>query len=98
MDPIDAAIESIELLGPGEKINYTKIALEFGVNRSTLSRRHRSITGSKSDGIQQQKLDQQHENELIRYINRLTERKLPPTRSIIRRFAIQIAGDHVGVN
>ena len=96
---MEAALASIESLGPSEKINYAKIARKFGVNRSTLSKRHRSITHSKSDGRQQQlKLDQQHEIELIRYINRSTERRLPPNRRMIRKFAMDISGQQVGVN
>jgi hypothetical protein len=40
---MDAAIEAIKSLKPGNSINYTKIAKEFGVNQITLSRRHKGI-------------------------------------------------------
>jgi hypothetical protein len=46
---MDAAIEAIELLKPGDSINYTKIAKEFGVNQITLLRRHKGIQRSRKD-------------------------------------------------
>jgi hypothetical protein len=39
MDPIDAAIAYLESLDPTEKINYTQVAKNYGVNCSTLSKR-----------------------------------------------------------
>jgi hypothetical protein len=43
MGSIKAAIEAINLLETGDSINYTKIAKEFGVDRTTLLRRHRGV-------------------------------------------------------
>jgi DNA-binding GntR family transcriptional regulator len=40
MSLIEAALAAIEVLEPGEKLVYTKIAEKFGVDRSTLARRH----------------------------------------------------------
>jgi hypothetical protein len=51
MDPIDAALDALRLQS---KPNYTQTAKEYGVERSTLSRRHRNITGSKADGYDNQ--------------------------------------------
>jgi transposase-like protein len=48
MSPIEAVIAAIEALEPGEKLSYTKIAREYGVHRSTLSRRHRGQTASRT--------------------------------------------------
>ena len=47
MDSIEAALAALNLQS---KPNYTQTANEYGVDRSTLSRRHRNITGSKADG------------------------------------------------
>jgi AraC-like DNA-binding protein len=47
MSLIKAALAAIEALEPGEKLCYTKIAREYRVNRSTLSRRHRGQTTSR---------------------------------------------------
>jgi AraC-like DNA-binding protein len=40
MDPIQEAIEYIKSLEPGDDFSYTKVAAQFGVQRSTLARRH----------------------------------------------------------
>jgi hypothetical protein len=40
MEPIDAALVAIELLGKGEHFTYTKIADQFDVSRVTLAQRH----------------------------------------------------------
>jgi hypothetical protein len=46
--------------------------------------------------IDKQKLHPQQEHELVEYINRLTEKALPPAREMTRRFAAEIAHKHVG--
>ena len=57
MGSIEAALAAIELLGPRESINYTAIAKKYGVERSTLSQRHRAIIHARVDkGINQRKL------------------------------------------
>jgi transposase-like protein len=99
MSPIEAAPAAIEVLEPGEKLSYTKIAREYGVHRSTLSRRHRGQTASRTAIIaERQNLHPQQEQELLRYIERLTGRGLPPTQPMIRSFASQIAKKEVGVH
>ena len=47
MDPIKAALAALSLQS---KPNYTQTAKEYRVERSTLSRRHRNITGLRVDG------------------------------------------------
>jgi hypothetical protein len=49
MDPIDEAVAAIESLDEGEHFTYTSMADQYGVNRTTLSRRHRQIQGSLED-------------------------------------------------
>ena len=84
MDPIEAAIADIELLGPGEPFSYTAFATKHGVVRSTLIRRHRGVTRPPQvKNFDQQKLTLEQEIELVRYIKGLTERHLPPTREMI---------------
>lgn len=90
MDSIEAALAALDLQ---LKPNYTQTAKEYGVDRSTLSRRHRNITGTKADGYDSQSfLTQQQSKVLIAYINELTNRGLPPTVAIVRSFAQEIAG------
>jgi hypothetical protein len=55
----------------------------------TLMRRHRGET--EAYGVRNLSLYLQHETELVRYINTLTKRRLPPTREIIQRFALDLA-------
>lgn len=56
MDPLEAAIASLESLKLGESINYTQVAKKFGVDRSTLSRRHRGVTGSREQKTENERL------------------------------------------
>jgi transposase-like protein len=92
MDPLQAAIEDIENLEPGEHFSYTKVATKHGVVRSTLTRRHQGQTSSRNDKkLNQRKLNVQQELELVRYIEKLTKRGLPPTREMIRNFSSEVA-------
>jgi hypothetical protein len=40
MSPIEAALAAIKALEPGEKLIYTHIAAKYGIDRTTLARRH----------------------------------------------------------
>ena len=92
MEPIDAAIDFLKSLDLGEDINYSQIAKKYGVNRSTLSRRWRGIQGPMQSKIEKTRLlNNTQEIKLIKYIETLTNRGLPPTREIIRNFASEIA-------
>jgi hypothetical protein len=84
MSSIEAAIAAIESLGPGEQFSYRQIAAKYHCNRTTLARRHQGIAGSRSTMAKnQQALHPQQEQELLRYIKRLTRQCLPPTRPMI---------------
>jgi transposase-like protein len=48
MSSIEAALAAIESLKPGEKLNYTQIAKQYGVERSTLARRHQGTSVSRA--------------------------------------------------
>jgi hypothetical protein len=97
MSPIEAALAAIEALEPGEKLVYTHIAAEYGVDRRTLARRHQGATVSRDTQAQNlQALHPQQEQELVRYIERLTRQGLPPTRPMIRRFASDITKKELG--
>ncbi|KAF1972831.1 hypothetical protein BU23DRAFT_388559, partial [Bimuria novae-zelandiae CBS 107.79] len=73
-----------------------KVAKKYGVSRLTLMRRHHAITQPHAlKIINQQKLAPQQEAELIKYIEGLTARYLPPIREMIRNFASIIAKEPV---
>jgi hypothetical protein len=92
MDPINAAIEAIESRESGASFSYRKVAKQFGVDRTTLSRRHRGASQSQTKYHEhRQLLNPQQEAELVIYIERCTERGLPPTREMVRNFASAVA-------
>jgi hypothetical protein len=94
MDPIQAAIEAIETCASDEDFSYRKVAAQFNVSRAVLARRHQGSTCSHAGAAQQrQKLNPQQELELVRYIEGLANRGLPPTREMIRNFASAVAKD-----
>ena len=93
MDLIQEAIAEIESREPGDKFSYQAIAKKHGVARMTLMRRHRGET--EAYGVRNLSLHPQHEKELVRYIDTLTERRLPPSREMIQRFASDLAGKEV---
>ncbi|KAH3991532.1 hypothetical protein HBI56_220310 [Parastagonospora nodorum] len=96
MDPIQAAIEAIDSREPGENFTYSEVARQYNVHRVTLSRRHKGLQPPREvKNSSQQKLTPQQELELVRYIENLTKRGLPPTREMIQNFASHIAKERV---
>jgi hypothetical protein len=92
MDPIQTAIEAIESREDGASSSYRKVAEEFNVNRTTLSRRHQGSQATSEEAQQdRQKLSLQQEEELIKYIDVITERVLPPTRVMLQNSASLVA-------
>jgi hypothetical protein len=99
MSSIKAALAAIESLQPGEQFSYRKIAAEYCCNRTTLARRHQGISSSYATRQEnQQALYSQQEQELLRYIKRLTRQGLPPTRPIIRRFTSDITKKELSIH
>jgi len=96
MTSIEAALADLALQ---DSPNYTATAKKFNINRSTLSRRHRDKTASVKESKQTTSiLSNQQEKELIRYINKLTERGIPSPNAMIRVFAYNISGKQPGKN
>jgi hypothetical protein len=93
MNPIQEAIREIESRDPGEQFSYQQIAKKYGVERTTLMRRHKHQNDDY--GVRNQSLHPEREAELVQYIETLTERRLPPTRTMIQQFASQLAGKPV---
>ncbi|PVH91404.1 hypothetical protein DM02DRAFT_483149, partial [Periconia macrospinosa] len=93
---MDDALAYIDSLQPGVQWSYSKIAAQFGVERTTLARRHQGKSASRKDYINNaSKLSQQQEDHLVKYIQDLTARRLPPTRSMIKNFAQLVVGGPV---
>jgi hypothetical protein len=77
-DRIELAVADLE---SQEFLNYVQTAKKWNIHRSTLSRRHRGVTGSKDDQYSYavQAFINVQEDVLVRYINDLSIRGLPPT-------------------
>jgi hypothetical protein len=96
MAPIDDAIAAIEREELGEQLVYQKYADKYGVNRSTLSRRHCGVLQSKQDfQAGRQALTPTEELELVQYIRRLTEQGLLPTREMVQVFSLTLLLDYL---
>jgi hypothetical protein len=97
MGAMEDALAAIESLGEGEQFTYKEIAHRYSVNRSTLSRRHRGVQRSIEEyAVTRQLLSPHQEEELVKYIIRLTERGLPPTKEMIQTFAREVVKKEVG--
>ena len=94
MEPIETALAALKLQ---DKKNISACAKLYGVDRSTLSRRFNGVSNlAKVKHQKQQLLKPQQEKDLIKYINKLIERGIPPTTAIVRNFAREIAGKRPG--
>jgi hypothetical protein len=88
-DPIEAALAALALQ---KSPNYKRTAKEYGVYRSTLSRRHRGLCRSMQEAREfQSLLSTQQQIELVNHINKLSEAGIPPTPSMVRVFAFEIS-------
>jgi hypothetical protein len=96
MTGITEALAECDSIPSGDKIPWQEIADKHGVVRSTLTRRHRRETRSRKEVLTSQRnLQPQQQAELVKYIERLTDRKLPPTREIVQSYASDIAAHPV---
>ena len=93
---MEAALAECDAVPSGEDIPWQKIADKHGVVRSTLTRKHRGETRSREEAdLARCNLSPQQEAELVKYIEELKERKLPPSREMVRIYASDIAGHPV---
>ena len=96
MTGIEEALAECDSIPSGDKTPWQRIADKHGVVRSTLTRRHRRETRSREEvSTSQRNLQPEQEAELVKYIEELTERKLPPTREMVQIYASNIAGHPV---
>jgi transposase-like protein len=69
-----------------------QVARKHRLSRSTLSRRWRGVTASKGQSVEDHRfLNDNQEQELKNYIERLCERCLPPTPAIVSQIAAKLA-------
>jgi len=91
--------EAIVHLNSQDVPHISGTARRFGVNRSTLFKKFRRQSGSKSQAAQQKQfLSTRQERTLIKHINRLCERSFPSTTCMVASFAGRIAQRQPGKN
>ena len=93
---IDGAIAAYERLKrDGEEPNIKKVADEFEVTRSRLSRRVRGVTRSWEAYLDEEVryLTTAQEKQLVKQINKLTDRGIPPTSQIVMNLAKELCGE-----
>ncbi len=97
----DARLElAVADLAKQTKPNYMETAKKHGVNRSTLQKRFlgQTLSVQAAASKYRQRLTFVQEETLIKHINSLTDRGLPPTSRIVRNLAEEIIGGSVGKN
>jgi hypothetical protein len=98
---INGAIAEVERLkANGEPYDYQAIAIAFGCERSTLSRRCRGVNRSHEEYISEQRrhLTNSQEKVLLKRIDYLTDKALPLTPAIVKNMAEEICGHSVNKN
>ena len=94
MDSIDKALQPLQLQ---DKPNISATAREYGLDRSTLSKRFTGGAQSHQTKCQNQGLlSPAQEKTLVQYINKLTDRGIPPTPAMILNFVHNIVGKRPG--
>ena len=96
-DRIELAIAELE---SQNRINYASTARKYNIDRSTLSRRHKSETGAKKEATSNfvQALTNAQEKILVTYVNQLSARGMPPTPQILKNIAEELANVKLGKN
>jgi transposase-like protein len=91
---------AIAALDAQEKRNYSKIAREFKLGRTTLARRYEGKTVSRSEANSEHRMLLTHTQEeaLIVRINCLTNCNIPPTSGMVKNMAEGICGAEVNKN
>jgi hypothetical protein len=94
---MEAAFAALDLQ---ETRNYSKVAKEYELERTTLAKRYKGQTVSKKVFLleSQQCLTIAQEEALIEQINKLTDRHIPPTSQMVKNFAEEMIGREVGKN
>ena len=96
-DRIEAAIADLK---SQSRLNIAKTGRKWGIARETLSKRYRGETGTKEEATSNSRkaLTDMQEDALIRYINMLSARGLPPTPQIIKNLAEEIVNTKLDLN
>jgi Tc5 transposase DNA-binding domain len=96
-DRIKAAMDQLD---SQRALNYAAAVRDHNIDRTTLARRYNSKTVSRAEAnsTYRQRLNDVQEDTLLRYIDTLTDRHIPPTSQIVRNLAEEILKGPVGKN
>jgi hypothetical protein len=96
-DRIKAAMDQLD---SQEAVDYAAAARDHNIDRTTLWRRYNGKTVSRAEANSKyrQRLNDVQEDTLLRYIDTLTDRHIPPTSQIVRNLAEEILKGPVGKN
>ena len=91
---------AITVIQSGEFTDYSKVVVKFEVDRTTLSKRIRGLTRSREEvtSFFLKALTNEQEEVLIERINKLTDRGMPPTSSIVKNLVEEIREREVSKN
>ena len=92
-----AALAAIDARGVA---NYRKIAKEYELVHTTVMRRWKGQTRSRAQFQSEvnQNLTNEQEQLLVKQINNLTARSIPPISQIVKNFAEEMIGRAIGKN
>ncbi|OXV07093.1 hypothetical protein Egran_05142 [Elaphomyces granulatus] len=92
--------KAIEVLRSQETPKYAQVAREFNLSRHTLMRRFKGETLPRAvaASIHLKALTTAQEHELIRHLNQLSDRGIPPTAQITENIVEEILKRPVGRN
>lgn len=92
--------KAIDDLNSQETPNYAKTGRKFKIDRTTLMRRHKGISRTVQEAHSEslQLLTDEQEEVLIRHINNLSDRGLPPTPQILRNLVFEVVKKQPGKN
>jgi len=99
--PHNARIQlAIADLESQNRINYTTTAKKWDLDRTTLARRHRGETGTreKATSNSYKALTDLQEKALVKHINTLNTRGMPPTPQIVKNLAEELANRKLNKN
>jgi hypothetical protein len=99
--PYNARVElALAELAELEVPTFRPIARKYDINHTTLSRRFRGeqVSRAIANAEIHQRLSKEQEETLIKHINKLSDRNIPPTSQIVKNLAEEIIKDEVGKN
>jgi len=82
------------------RINYAATAKKYHIDRTTLARRYRGETGTKEEATSNshKTLTDLQEKTLVKRINILSTRGMPPTPQIVKNLAEELANKKLNKN